>query len=771
MNCENKLANVSEVVFQPPPPRSVDCEKVAVGGGKGGGKRPPTRKPKESPRLVVAEKKNLNGDDNCQNVTVKFQFNGNQVVAQTYPICITIGEIKTDLARRFDVDTDLLILSQCSRVQSDECVLSEASINEFRIYEFDLKLKARKKQKNVEKDERHEDHEPVLDFDVYYSKHRLPDFITICMEKNEEICHIPVAIHDEAIIKPTLCSYVDKATGLVYTDAFTQTGPLFDKQKYENYISRNTQTKEIVTKQIDTMHDQTAQCFLDGNNVRHWIESDDYYITPGKYQTYAQKMRAERKMHKIILIQRNFRRFKWQRWMRECACEYRRLVANRISEEEAFKKEQENRISREQRAKQFPRTKNDFDMLLGEVQKWKTAEMKRINNMYEGAPRIAEINILLNKEIEMLNNLECQRNLAYKSMEDARQQQLFKKMGEPIKWIGYADTVIHLDLLRTQRVRFLNGIYNDLCQDLPKEERLQLIDKVRALLLNEQCFPEFPEVCITKCILFQFKLMLFFSNFIKLFELLDRERNLLIYTACADVSILRKRQNILFIELIKFTEEPQPKRQDNRMCVVCKLVKPYSKFAIRTRQFQVDTCKKCFYLKVSPAENLVYTSILRSIQREERRKRCNGSFAFILQMEDIRYLIREVWHGHSILSKCENLQRLRLPRWCKNEEWSPWNCVCLTENEARNHYRINDLEKTYDKKLILEVGNRQKLARSAFHNLAAVSTEFTETGTWWKVGLNHQRIVKLDDITTYKGADTLLQRKLDDRNYRIGKIL
>uniref|UniRef100_A0A1B0A7V4 IQ motif and ubiquitin-like domain-containing protein n=1 Tax=Glossina pallidipes TaxID=7398 RepID=A0A1B0A7V4_GLOPL len=678
MNCENKLANVSEVVFQPPPPRSIECEKVAV-------KRPTPKERKESSPLVVAEQKNLNDDDdNCKNVTVKFHFNGNQVIAQTYPLCISLGEIKADLARRFDVDTELLILSQCSRVQSDDCTLSQTCINEYHIYEFDLKLKAKKKQKkgkegkNEKNEEENEGNQPVLDFDVYYSKHRLPNFITICMEKNEELCHIPVVIHDEAIVKPTLCSYVDKTTGryeslqrtirntpclflpsffigLVYTDAFTQTGPIFDKQKYENYISRNTQTKEIVTKQIDTMHDQTAQCFLDGNNVRHWIESDDYYITPGKYQTYAQKMREEKRMYKIILIQRNFRRYKWQRWMRECAAEFRRLVANRISEEEAFKKEQEMRISREQRAKQFPRTKNDFDMLLGEVQKWKTAEMKRINNMYEGAPRIAEINILLNKEIEMLNNIECQRNLVYKSMEDSRQQQLLRKMGEPIKWIGYADTVIHMDLLRTQRVRFLNGIYNELCQDLPKEERLQLIDKVRALLLDEQCFPEFPE----------------------LFELLDRERNLLMYTRGADVSILRKRQNFLFIDLIKYTEEPLPK----------------SKF------------------------------------------------------------------------------KYNLPRWRKNEEWSPWNCVCLTENEARNHYRITELETTYDKKLILEVGNRQKLARSAFHNLAAASTEFTETGLWWKVGLNRQRIVKLDDITPYKGADTLLQRKLDDRNYRIGKIL
>lgn len=79
MNCENKLANVSEVVFQPPPPRSTDCEKVAV-------KRPTPKERKESSPLVVAEQKKLSvDDDNCKNATVKFQFNENQVIAQTYP--------------------------------------------------------------------------------------------------------------------------------------------------------------------------------------------------------------------------------------------------------------------------------------------------------------------------------------------------------------------------------------------------------------------------------------------------------------------------------------------------------------------------------------------------------------------------------------------------------------------------------------------------------------------------------------------------------------
>lgn len=51
--------------------------------------------------------------------------------------------------------------------------------------------------------------------------------------------------------------------------------------------------------------------------------------------------------------------------------------------------------------------------------------------------------------------------------------------------------------------------------------------------------------------------------------------------------------------------------------------------------------------------------ILRTIQREERRRRCNGSFAFVMQMEDIRYLMVNVWHTHSILSKVDDIKRLR----------------------------------------------------------------------------------------------------------------
>ncbi|KAM7362629.1 IQ motif and ubiquitin-like domain-containing protein isoform 2-T2 [Cochliomyia hominivorax] len=675
-----------------------------------------------------------------ENVTVKFRLQGNQTIAQIYPNCMTLSEVKTDVARRFELEPELLVLKQGQEILSDFCAIKETDSDEYGIHEYQLelniKLKSLKSQQQTNQNEDTEaetdsERQPKLDLNVYYSKYRLPDFITVFIpaedSRNGKSKNIVVEIQNRSIVKPFLCGYVNKITGIEYFDAFTQTGPFINKCKFQSYASRDTQTRELKPKLVDTMHDQISQCWLDGNNVRYWSEATDYFITAGKYITHDQQERRINRLGKIRLIQRNFRRWKWMKYIRECAAEYRRLIANRLAEEEAFEENQLKRIKREQRAKQFPRTKDDFDLLYGEVQKWKIAEMKRIAKMYEGPSRIAEINILLDKEITLLSGIDRQRQLVYEAMKDFRQEQLLKKMGEPIKWVGYGD------LLRTQRVRFLTEIYKDLQKPLTKEKRLDLINKVREILLNEQDFPEFGE----------------------LYDLFDRERNLLVYTKYCDVEVLRKRQNILFVELIKYEREAKPHKQGNRMCTVCKQVKPYSQFAIRTRQYQVDTCKKCYYLKEASTENLVYTAILRSVQREERKKKCSGSFAFIMQVDDIRHIVEQIWHGHSILSKCENLNKLRLPRWHRSEEWSPWNCICLTETETINHNRVENLDEIYDHKIRLEVGNRHMLARNAFHNLAAVSVEFTETGKWWKTGLNKQRIVSLDQL----GANSQQQQK------------
>lgn len=52
----------------------------------------------------------------------------------------------------------------------------------------------------------------------------------------------------------------------------------------------------------------------------------------------------------------------------------------------------------------------------------------------------------------------------------------------------------------------------------------------------------------------------------------------------------------------------------------------------------------------------------------------------------------KVWGGQSILSAWDDLFDLTLVRWNKHEEWSPWNCILLTKDEAGAHERLVNLE-------------------------------------------------------------------------------
>lgn len=84
---------------------------------------------------------------------------------------------------------------------------------------------------------------------------------------------------------------------------------------------------------------------------------------------------------------------------------------------------------------------------------------------------------------------------------------------------------------------------------------------------------------------------------------------------------------------------------------------------------------------------------------------------------------------------------------------------------------MEDLEKVYDLKTRLEIANRHMLAKNAFHNLASVSVEFTETGQWWNVGLNQQRQVRVDHMSSNKGIDMRCKGSANDRTYTLGKLL
>ena len=46
------------------------------------------------------------------------------------------------------------------------------------------------------------------------------------------------------------------------------------------------------------------------------------------------------------------------------------------------------------------------------------------------------------------------------------------------------------------------------------------------------------------------------------------------------------------------------------------------------------------------------------------------------------------WAAQSVLSGKDDLKELRLIRWDRLVEWSPWNCILLSKDEAKIHLQL-----------------------------------------------------------------------------------
>lgn len=159
---------------------------------------------------------------------------------------------------------------------------------------------------------------------------------------------------------------------------------------------------------------------------------------------------------------------------------------------------------------------------------------------------------------------------------------------------------------------------------------------------------------------------------------------------------------------------------------------------MHSRQKDYDLCHKCSSLKTSKTDLSVYRAILRGIQRDERRRGAFASLAFIIQETDIKYIIENIWHGISILSQCST--DLRLPRWNINEEWSPWNCICLTDTESRIHIICNDLSQIYGEKIMKDCLSKHSLAKSTYGHLKKMDESFVQTGDWLDCGVSDKAV-------------------------------
>ena len=62
------------------------------------------------------------------------------------------------------------------------------------------------------------------------------------------------------------------------------------------------------------------------------------------------------------------------------------------------------------------------------------------------------------------------------------------------------------------------------------------------------------------------------------------------------------------------------------------------------------------------------------------------------QANDVEYMFKNIWDSHSALSEESDIYSLTFVRWNRREEFSPWNCILLTLQEAIAHLKLEDAE-------------------------------------------------------------------------------
>jgi uncharacterized protein YozE (UPF0346 family) len=99
----------------------------------------------------------------------------------------------------------------------------------------------------------------------------------------------------------------------------------------------------------------------------------------GEYESSEDIERRKNFEEKVKIIQRNYRRYRMQVCVRNCAAEYRRLMAIKRKQAE---RDKQDYINSNMNGKDFPKTKKDFDLLLSQISEWKEQMVKKWNEKH-----------------------------------------------------------------------------------------------------------------------------------------------------------------------------------------------------------------------------------------------------------------------------------------------------------------------------------------------------------------------------------------------------
>ncbi|XP_052778908.1 IQ and ubiquitin-like domain-containing protein [Mya arenaria] len=543
-------------------------------------------------------------------------------------------------------------------------------------------------------------------------EYHMPDVITVRVQAEDNTFKdVVVEIERTTRKKPFLGGYRHKKSSVEYHHASAQTmqkprpPPPFER------FCRDTQTVEQKHRPQQTTNEMSTQMTGIGVFVSN---REDKLLRPKQYTTADEYHLMI--LNRVIIIQKYYRRWLARRYVQKLKEDkLRRLEFERL-EEIRKKKEKADRIKKEFERRMNPKNKEDFDLLYHALEKWRQEELERINTTLTAAERKAALCMLLDQETQLIAAIGRHKIEADSENKDKRIQDFLDKAAAPKKWKGFDGKGTEMDTPFTIRAKELRDIYNSInMKYLTQDERLDVLLTLKHTVKEHDCK-------LTQ----------------EIIELIDREADLLMRGVKeTNLDGLRKRISTLFLQylktptfnpeaakLLKVPQDPTVLRKNIYFCPSCNSYLPSTEFAISSNSRNVGKCRRCTKIDNDARVRQDYSHyryLLKQLRKAEQNYLDNSKIAFLLQEHDLRYLVDKVWGGQSILSAWDDLFDLTMVRWNKHEEWSPWNCILLTKDEAAAHDKLVNLEEGYGQVFIQKVQQKHVLARNYFSRMPGMA--------------------------------------------------
>uniref|UniRef100_A0A3Q4HB78 IQ motif and ubiquitin domain containing n=1 Tax=Neolamprologus brichardi TaxID=32507 RepID=A0A3Q4HB78_NEOBR len=359
-----------------------------------------------------------------------------------------------------------------------------------------------------------------------------------------------------------------------------------------------------------------------------------------------------------------------------------------------------------------PKRQEDFNLLYQALEKWRSEEEQRISSSLRGAERKAALCALLDQEMDLIAAIGRHHIAVHSDNYDKAVRNFLDKSASPHRRRAADGRLIEIETQNTIRARELRDLYNSISlTTVSQEQRLHFLMTLKHTVKEQEC-------ALTRDIV----------------DLVDREVDLMTRgVKSAKLEGLRTRICTLLLQyiktpafnpevakLLKVPQNPSQLKNDMILCQYCHRylrLKDFIMSASGSLNRQCHQCARLNNIARSRDDFTLYKSLLMRLRADEQRLNAEAKIPFLLEVQDMQYLVEAVWASRSALSANVDLYNLVFVRWDRQKDWSPWNCILLSKEETSAHLE------TYDTTLIHEIERKHAKARRHFSQVPVMSEQ------------------------------------------------